>query len=160
MRKLIFVILLAVSLPFAAAAQNKESRGHGYVFAALGGLNQEAATIHVGGGGDRLVYKGLGVGGEVGYLRFIEEGQGLGVLSPNVSYHFTNATRSGKFAPFVTSGYSLLFAGGVASAVNFGGGMNWWFKDRVGLRLEFRDHVVIASSAPHLYGVRIGLAFR
>ncbi|MCI0387588.1 MAG: hypothetical protein MOB07_02290 [Acidobacteria bacterium] len=161
MRRLIFVILLAGLLPFAAPAQTKERRGQGYVFVAPGSFAQEVATLHIGGGGEGLVYKGLGVGGEIGYLGIIGElGEGFGVLSPNVSYHFTNATRSGKFAPFVTSGYSLLFGEGVASAVNLGGGMHWWFKDRVGLRLEFRDHVIVTDGAPHLFGIRFGVAFR
>ena len=161
MRKLIFVILLAVLSPLAAAAQSKEYRGQGYVFIAPGMIDGEVATLHVGGGGEGLFYKILGVGAEIGYLGTIRElGNGIGVLSPNVSFHFTNATRSGKFAPFVTSGYSLLFGDGVASAVNIGGGMNWWFKERVGLRLEIRDHLVVTGGVPHLFGVRIGLAFR
>src|SRR5262245_22342568 len=161
MRKLIFVILLAVSLPFAAAAQNKEYRGQGYVFVAPGIFAEEYKTLHVGAGGEGLVYKGLGVGAEIGYLGFTDDlGEGFGVLSPNVSYHFTNATRSRKFAPFVTSGFSLLFRGSAAPAVNIGGGMNWWFKERVGLRVEFRDHVVVTDGSPHFFGVRIGLAFR
>jgi hypothetical protein len=161
MRKLTFVILLAVLLPLAAAAQYKERRGQGYVFVAPGMIDGEVATLHVGGGGEGLFYKGLGVGAEIGYLGIIRQlGNGVGVLSPNVSYHFTNATKSGKFAPFVTTGYSLLFRDGVASAVNIGGGMNWWFKERVGLRVEFRDHALVTGGAQHLFGVRIGLAFR
>ncbi len=162
MRKLLFVILLAVLLPFSAAAQNKDYRGQGYVFVAPGVFGRELATLHIGGGGERLFYNWLGVGAEIGYLGFIEDlGEGFGVLSPNVSYNFTNATRSGKFTPFVTTGYSLLFRGGAAaSAINFGGGMNWWFKERIGLRIEFRDHVIIDGGTPHFMGVRIGLAFR
>lgn len=66
MSKLIFVILMAVLLPFAAAAQNKEYRGQGYVFVAPGTASEIGATLHIGGGGEGLIYKGLGVGGEVG----------------------------------------------------------------------------------------------
>lgn len=61
--------------------------------------------------------------------------------------------------PFVTGGYSLRIRAGVASAFNFGGGVNYWFKDRVGLRLEFRDHIS-HSDLNYFYGFRIGLAFR
>src|SRR5262245_48266084 len=161
MRKLIFVILLAVLLPFAAAAQNKERRGQGYVFVAPGIFAEEYGTLHIGGGGEGVSYKGLGVGAEIGYLGFTDDlGEGFGVFSPNVSYHFTNGARSGKFAPFVTSGFSLLFRGRAEPAVNIGGGMNWWFKDRIGLRLEVRDHVIVTDRSPHFLGVRIGLAFR
>lgn len=161
MSKLIFVILLVVLLPFAAAAQSKERRGQGYVFVAPGTTSEGGATLHIGGGGEGLVYKGLGVGGEIGYLGAAQNlSGGIGVLSPNVSYHFRNASRSGKFVPFVTSGYSLLFPSDAVHAVNVGGGMNWWFKDRVGLRLELRDHIIPNSQSLHIIGLRIGLAFR
>jgi hypothetical protein len=155
MSKLIFAILLAVLLPFAASAQSKEWRGQGYVFVAPTNSTAVGFGLHVGGGGEGLVYKGLGVGGEIGY--FVDD---AGILSSNVSYHFTKASKSGKFAPFVTSGYSLVFPSDAVHAFNVGGGMNWWFKDRIGLRLEFRDHIPIQSGSSHLYGVRIGLAFR
>jgi hypothetical protein len=161
MRKLIFAILLAVLLPLAAAAQGKEHGGQGYGFVAPGSTSEGGSTLHFGVGGEGLVYKGLGVGGEIGYLGATRElREGFGVLSPNVSYHFLNATKSGKVAPFVTGGYSLLFRSGVAHAANFGGGVNYWFKDRVGLRLEFRDHIVAHSDLGHFFGFRIGLAFR
>jgi hypothetical protein len=101
------------------------------------------------------------VGGEIGFLGAVGGfGQGVGVLSPNVSYNFLNASRSGKFVPFATGGYSMFFRSGALNAVNFGGGMNWWFKDRLGLRLELRDHILREYSSYHLVGFRIGLAFR
>src|SRR5262245_60231365 len=113
MSKLIFVILLAGLLPFAAAAQSKERRGQGYFFVAPGTTSEGGATLHIGGGGEGLVYKGLGVGGEIGYLGAARDlSGGIGIISPNVSYNFRNASKSGKFVPFVTGGYSLLFTGG------------------------------------------------
>jgi hypothetical protein len=161
MSKMIFAILLAVLLPFAASAQSKERRGQGYVFVAPTTTTEGGSGLHIGGGGEGLVYKGLGVGGEVGYLGAARDlSQGIGILSPNVSYHFTKASKSGKFAPFVTGGYTLLIGSDAAHAVNFGGGMNWWFKDRIGLRLEFRDHVPVQFGSVHIFSVRIGLAFR
>ena len=161
MSKLIFVILLAVLLPFAAAAQSKEWRGQGYVFVAPTSTTGRGFGLHIGGGGEGLVYKGLGVGGEIGYLGSADGlRDGIGILSTNISYHFTKATKSRKFAPFVTSGYSMLFRGSAVNAVNIGGGANWWFKDRIGLRLELRDHIPLQSASFHFFGVRIGLAFR
>lgn len=161
MRKLIFAILLAVLLPLAAAAQGKEHSGQGYAFVAPGSTSEGGSTLHFGVGVEGLVYKGLGVGGEIGYLGATRKlSEGFGVFSPNVSYHFLNATKSGKLVPFVTGGYSLLFRSDVAHAGNFGGGVNYWFKDRIGARLEFRDHVVGHSGLGHFFGFRIGLAFR
>src|SRR5262249_9206226 len=108
MRKLIFMIPLAVLLPIAATAQSNDRRGQAYVFVAPGTTSEGGATLHIGAGGGGLVYKGLGVGGEIGYLGAAGGfREGIGVLSPKVSYNFLNASRSGKFAPFVTGGYSL-----------------------------------------------------
>jgi hypothetical protein len=161
MSKLIFVILLAVLLPFAAAAQTKERRGQGYVFVAPTSTTEEGFGLHIGVGGEGLVYKGLGVGGEIGYLGSADGlRDGIGVLSTNISYHFTKATKSRKFAPFVTSGYSMLVRRSAINSVNIGGGANWWFKDRIGLRLELRDHIPLRFESVHFFGVRIGLAFR
>ena len=161
MRKPFFVILLVVLLHFAAAAQGKDRRGQGYFFVAPTTTTAGGFGLHVGGGGEGLVYEGLGVGGEIGYLGAAQElSQGIGVLSPNVSYNFTKASKSGKFAPFVTGGYSLLIGSDAVHALNVGGGANWWFKDRLGLRLEFRDHVALRFGSTHIFGVRIGLAFR
>jgi hypothetical protein len=161
MSKLIFVILLAVLLPFAAAAQSKERRGQGYVFVAPTSTTEGDFGLHIGGGGEGLVYKGLGVGGEIGYLGLADGlSDGICILSTNISYHFTKATKSRKFAPFVTSGHSILFRGSALNAVNIGGGANWWFKDRIGLRLELRDQLPLQLASVHFFGVRIGLAFR
>ena len=161
MRKLFFVILLIVLLPFASAAQSEERRGQGYFFVAPTTTTEGGFGLHIGGGGEGLVYRGLGVGGEIGYLGAAQElSQGIGVLSPNVSYNFMKASKSGKFAPFVTGGYSLLIGSDAVHAFNVGGGVNWWFKDRLGLRLEFRDHVAVQFGSAQFFGVRIELAFR
>jgi hypothetical protein len=161
MRKPFFVILLVVLLPLAAAAQSKDRRGQGYFFVAPTTTTAGGFGLHIGGGGEGLLYKGLGVGGEIGYLGASQElSRGIGVLSPNVSYNFTKASKSGKFAPFVTGGYTLLVGSDALHAVNAGGGVNWWFKDHLGLRLEFRDHVALQFGSAHIFGVRIGLAFR
>jgi hypothetical protein len=79
----------------------------------------------------------------------------VGILSFNGSYHFG---RSQKLSSFVSGGYSIGIREGHISLANFGGGTNYWFRDRVGLRLEFRDHVD-RDHNQYLSG-RIGLAFR
>jgi hypothetical protein len=161
MRKPFSVILLVVLLPLAAAAQSKDHHGQGYFFVAPTTTSAGGFGLHIGGGGEGLVYEGLGVGGEIGYLGAARQlSQGIGILSPNVSYNFTKASKAGKFVPFVTGGYSLLIGSDAVHALNVGGGMNWWFKDRLGLRLEFRDHVALQFGSPHIFGVRVGLAFR
>jgi hypothetical protein len=62
-------------------------------------------------------------------------------------------------------GYGYIFAApGVASGgsatLHIGGGINYWFKKRVGLRFEIRDHVFPQDGAAHLLNGRVGLTFR
>lgn len=145
----------------AAAPAFGQGKGHGYVFAAPGGVSgdgQTSAALHLGAGGEALVHRGLGVGAEIGYLANPRLLAGAGLLSVNGSYHFASGQPAAKAVPFITGGYSLGFRSGVANLVNVGGGVNYWFKDQLGLRVEFRDHLY--ASEVHLWSFRFGLAFR
>jgi hypothetical protein len=129
--------------------------GQGYLFFGPG----NARALHLGGGGEGLVYKGLGLGGELGYAfprgAF---GGGIGLLSANASYHF-NVRSHWKIHPFVTGGYTLAVRSGTANLVNLGGGLTYWMSDRVGLRVEYREYVPTAWRGD-LREVRFGLALR
>jgi hypothetical protein len=156
-------IFCSALLATLAIAQTTEHRGQGYLFVAPGGVapNGSTATLHFGVGGEGLLHKGLGVGGEIGYLTPARSfDSGFGIFSANGSYHFTQATASGKVVPFVTGGYSLFFRDGHANGFNAGGGVNYWFRERLGVRLEFRDQVVTEGREVHYLGFRVGLAFR
>jgi hypothetical protein len=162
MRKIILgVLFLIIASGVALAQSSNQRRAWGYVFAGAGGATGSGSEglFTVGAGGEGLVYKGLGFGAEVGYLApFRGAGNGFGILSTDASYHFDRG--SSKLVPFVTGGYSLAFRGGAASSGgNFGGGVQYWMKDHLGLRLEFRDHV-FSSDSPHEYQFRVGLSFR
>jgi hypothetical protein len=164
MRSIRFSILILTTCLAPGWGQN-ETRysGHAYLFGAPGGISGESdRTLHFGGGAEGLVFKGLAVGGELGYLTPVEcPGCGIGMLSANGSYHFVARTPGRKVVPFVTAGYTLAFRNGLANMYNFGGGVQYWFSRRVGLRAEVRDHVSTCSSYTiHLWGVRFGLAFR
>jgi len=161
MRKLFVLILLMGSLPALALAQSQsERRAWGYGFVGVGGNtgSNSGARFTAGGGGEALFYRGLGVGGEVGYLSSSNNfGNGIGIGSVDLAYHFN---RAGKVAPFVTGGASAAFAGGGASGGgNFGGGIQYWPQEHVGMRFEVRDHV-FASDSPHLFTFRVGVTFR
>jgi len=56
------------------------------------------------------------------------------------------------------------FPVGPANLFNFGSGIHYWLLNRVGLRLEFRDHVhhvyTYRGFTNHYCGLRIGLTFR
>jgi hypothetical protein len=168
MRQFTKVLLLLIGLSCGVAAQTvlppaqaaKEHNGHGYFFVAPGGTSEGgSATLHIGGGGEGVFKNGLGVGAELGYLTAPEDFRsGFGIFSVNGAYHFRTG---GKVVPFVTGGYSGFFAnGGYGNGVNFGGGVNYWFKERVGLRFEFRDHVPAHSDLAHFLNVRFGVTFR
>jgi hypothetical protein len=148
----------AESSPSQQAAQ--EHHGQGYGFFAPGAIVDEGyslSTAHFGAGGEHLLYKGLGVGGEIGYLApWRDFSLGIGILSVDGSYHFT---RTNKVSPFVTGGYSMAFREGHINLINFGGGVNYWFHDRMGIRLEFRDHISSQYNIHYLSG-RIGFSFR
>jgi hypothetical protein len=160
MRKLFVIILLMTAIPAAFGQSQGERRGWGYAFAGVGGNtgSDSGARFTAGGGGEVLFFRGLGIGGELGYLSSPERvGNGLGIGSVDLVYHFN---RSGKIAPFVTGGASVAFAdGGRAGGGNVGGGIQYWPKDRVGLRFEVRDHG-FSSDSPHLFTFRVGVTFR
>ncbi|MBS1791233.1 MAG: hypothetical protein JST85_26210 [Acidobacteria bacterium] len=169
MRQITVILFILISLSFAVAAQTAlpkakqttNGHSHGYVFAAPGGTSGGGGgTLHIGGGGDGVFSNGVGIGAEVGYIAPFEYlGDGLGTFSVNGSYHMKSG-KSEKLVPFVTGGYTGFFRGGYANGVNFGGGVNYWFKPRLGLRIEFRDNVFLQEGSAHFLNVRVGLAFR
>ncbi|HSB10889.1 MAG TPA: hypothetical protein VLM38_15490 [Blastocatellia bacterium] len=165
MRRIIIGLIFLTLAHAVALAQTSSSspRGWGYFVGGVGataGNGSSTATFQVAGGGEGLLYKGLGLGAEVGYLAPFEgPGEGFGILSVNPSYHFRNASSSGRVVPFVTGGFSLGFRSGTAGGGNFGGGVQYWMKDHVGLRVEFRDHI-FSSDTPHFFQFRVGLSFR
>lgn len=148
----------------ARQGQDPGHRVQGYVFFGPGetvasGYHQGKA--HLGAGVEALAYKGLGVGTELGYYTpWKDWGAGIGILSLNGSYHFR---RDQKVSPFLTGGLSLGFAIGHVDPpyTNFGGGVNYWFRNGAGIRLEFRDHLNRRSWGDwHYLSARIGFAFR
>lgn len=141
-----------------AGAQNTR----GYVFAAPGQLSAGGSqrNYRVGGGVEQLLDHGIGAGAELGAVipgRDVAHNS-VGIFSANGYYHFQ---RDRKLDPFATAGYSLLFRNFTANMFNYGGGLNYWFQDNLGLRLEFRDHVRSGvTPAAHYWGIGIGLTFR
>ena len=161
MYKFFLVALVSLGLAFSVAAQTStEKRGYGYVYA--GPLGSEAgAGFTAGGGGDGLIYHGLSLGGDFTLLSPGSRwGRSFGAVAVNGGYHFTQADSSGKFVPFVTAGPMAFFGDGVGYGFNAGGGVNYWFKERLGARFEFRAHTPVNTDLQTMYGFRIGLTFR
>ncbi len=170
MKKLMATAALLLVVPMFASAQNTEHKyhGEGYVFIGLGSGTDNPAFEHVGGGGEVLLLKGLGVSGELGAMG--RPGEGVGVFSIDPSYHFLHAFSNSKIVPFVEGGYTRTFGNSgftlTDNLFNFGGGIHYWVFNRVGMRLEFRDYVAHVSlplgggRTDQYWGLRIGLAIR
>jgi hypothetical protein len=153
--------LLALAPMAAPAADSEEPyRDDGSLFYGPGRAPGGGSLQQIGVGGEGFLYRGLGVGADIGY-QFPSEGfsYGIGLLSVNGSYHL-NRTRHAKLSPFVTGGYTLAFRGGHANLANFGGGVTWWMADHAGLRLEFRDYIWTCCNSEHSPSVLVGISFR
>ena len=157
------LVVLLLAAPTLSMAQ----RSHGYLFAAPGALTASilgargsTATLHLGAGGEGIFGKGIGLGAEAGAL--LPEGQVeavVGLGSVNGYYHFVHSEQ--KADPFVTGGYTVGFRGATVNLFNFGGGVNYWFISRLGVKVEVRDHLwTPANATVHAWGVRLGLTFR
>ena len=151
-------LLLSFSMAAPAFAQPAD-RTHGYVFAAFGNETRSSAYFHPGIGGDWVFGNGFGIGGEVGAVIARRRGTpNLALLSGNGSYHIR--IDNAAVDPFGTLGISMVTTGGSSDVMwNWGGGVNWWWRPRLGLRLEFRDHVWSRASR-HLVEFRFGVSFR
>jgi hypothetical protein len=140
---------------WSCAAAVAQPSSNVYLVAGAGARDAKAIS-EAALGGEWVIGKGVGLGGEVGAVLGHES---FGFLSPNGSYHFMH---QGRFDPFVTAGYTFGFSvfGGVGSAFNAGGGINFWLWRRLGLRTELRDIVVPGNASPNFWVFRGGLAFR
>jgi hypothetical protein len=157
------LIILTPALSYAQAPTQKERTSYGYAFTGLLiASNGGDSGVQAGIGGEGIIHKGFGIGGEIGYFRNIRFGNndGLGLLSVNTSYHFLNVSKSRRLVPFATGGFSVFFRGGAVIGGNFGGGITYWFKDRLGVRLEVRDQIPAYSGIGHFPSFRAALTFR
>jgi hypothetical protein len=120
-------------------------------------------AVHAAGGGEFLVGGRVGAGGEFGMLGWSHGA--MFVTSANAAFHFVPRGATpvpSRISPFASGGYTRFSSGeGVFDAWNVGAGADVWLKPRVGLRLEFRDHVRPDSrGAVHYWAFRGGVVFR
>ena len=160
-RVALITVCLLGSSTMVSAQEGGLPRGLGYVFVAPGfiaGDGTPGGTVQSGVGGEFRIYKGLAVGAELSGVGAIGESfDDVGLFSLNGYYHLPNASRSTKVIPFITAGYT---GAGVEPWFNVGGGADYWFKNRLGLRVEFRDQIDANHSNPmHYAGMRVGLVW-
>jgi hypothetical protein len=154
---------LALLSDSAPGQERSKPRASGFAFVAPGERHDTgSSTLQVGGGGEGYVYRGLGFGGDIGGLYSHSRtgvGQWTGMISLNALYNFNSADKS-KLSPFMIGGVTLIPAFDVGGGFNFGGGLQYWFHDQIGLRIEFRDHVLTGMRYHHYPQARIAIAFR
>jgi hypothetical protein len=152
-----WLLLLALAFPLALSAQVS----NGYVTAGLGHYEGKTNS-QFALGGEWVPGKRFGVGGEVGVLAGHTS---LIFASVDGYFHFPTAAASRKLDPFVLAGFgggSQGLRAGDGVLLNFGGGINYWFRPRLGLRMEVRDMVApnpSRLSSDQFFGFRVGLAF-
>jgi hypothetical protein len=149
------------SLAHAQQGQSNSAKAWGYFFGAPGAAivdgGESEPILHFGGGVEGLVNGGFGIGAEIGYLApFDGLGDGIGAFSIGPLFAFG---REKQTAPFLTGGYTLFFRSGTASGVFFGGGVNHWLGERIGIRIEGRDQVMVEYN-DHLIEVRFALLIK
>ena len=142
-----------------ALAAHAEAQGLAHVGGGLAGVSgffaDRADSFHIGGGGEVVVDDRLGFGVEIGLFDRSVIGAG------NVTVHLGKLSAS-KVSPFISGGYSYFGLGdGSFSAFHAGAGLHYWAADRVGLRVEFRDHFRPDDRGTVQYwSIRAGVAFR
>ena len=148
------VMLLALT----AAGYGQERRGWGYGFAGAG-VSSQGSSLHLGGGGELLIAGGFGFGAEAAHFgsTSLFGDNSVGMVSANLGYHFGGRNLSRKLVPFVTGGLSV--ANARSGGGNLGFGIHYWMHERVGMRLEFREHI-FSSDSPFRPAFRIGISFR
>lgn len=112
-----------------------------------------------GFGGDYMVWKGIGFGGDATYaFPRREPSDGLGLAAVHGSYHYVNQYNPKKLVPFANAGYTLAFRSGTANFAHIGAGIIYWFNDDIGFRFEWRN--TFNTSERYLSGIRLGVTFR
>ena len=133
---------LGLSLIFLTAG-HADAQVLGYGVGGLGGVSgffNVSPAFQASGGIEALFRGRLGVGAEVGV--FGNASSLLYMFSPGVVYHVVPSRIGNRVSPFVTGGRSAFGESDVIFGTwNVGAGVDLWARDRVGVRLEVRDHI-------------------
>ena len=170
--------LLAV-FPAPGWAQ-KTDKYYGEAYAFYGRRNSQPGTSVGGGGGDVLVYRGIGVGGDI-VTTLANPDDKVTIYSVGGSYHFLCCRYKRKFEPFAGAGYSYLSGdinhhgrdypwdpGNDRTGPYFNQGFIAWPLKHLGVRVELREYRMFVSYGAlenvipggHVIEVRIGPTLR
>lgn len=106
-------------------------------------------------GGSWSIAPRVAANAEIGGIN--KHGSGM-IGSGNLSFHFKQDPMG--FDPFLTGGFSYVrMYSRNGYYVNLGGGANYWFRPRVGLRAEFRAYPG-GGDLNSFSEIRFGVSFR
>jgi hypothetical protein len=158
---------MAFAALLTAGARTADAQALGYGVAGLGvrtgGFLGSIGGGHVAGGGELLSKGRAGIAGEVGLLG--NSSSVLTTVSVGGVWHVVPMSTKHRPAPYLTSGFSVLanHDGGFATW-NIGGGVDVWTGERMGIRLDVRDHLRPLrrhfGGTAHYWTVGAGVVFR
>ena len=143
--------VLVLPMMLLPCSSNAQGRSHGYVSLGAGATDTDWGV-------DWLIpTTPIGIGAEMGVGNLL-------VLSFSGSYHPLAHRAPRKLDPFATVGFmTMTDLNYDAVGVNVGGGVTYWPRKRVGLRLDcfsfLATHDNIRLEDRHHWGVRAGVAF-
>ena len=158
MSRTMISLVLLIGLPTLGAGQSLDDRSQYYAFVAPGAfISEGAATMEFGGGAEWFVSDVLAMGVDGSIMLYPECFNCGGYLLGSVNGSYYPVTSS-KLSPFVTAGIGWAAGEARVTLLNFGGGVNYWFRPGLGLRVEVRDHVD-TDFAVHNISLRVGFTF-
>ena len=160
--RLTAALTLAMSISgflLGASTAHAQVAAEGHAVLAVGGYSNQYASgsdVEIAAGGEVLFARRVGVSAEVGRAAF------GGRASLDGTVHFPHGERA-KLEPFVQVGltrstgeYSNVYHGW-----NVGGGVSYWVRPRLGLRVEFVEIVQhLHTWTEQLHLARFGITFR
>jgi hypothetical protein len=168
-------VVCAVALGISCSRSADAQSLSGNVFAGAGVFKcceGHTGAWQVGGGVDIPVVAGVSVSGDFGLVGptgdgIVRERSGYAsfgngrLLSFNASYRF-NRHDAHQPWPFLTGGTGVMFGrrDAIVGGLNVGGGIDWWLRERRGVRVEVRDQLLEEFDGSHLVTLRVGFIFR
>ncbi|MGD8331145.1 MAG: hypothetical protein PVJ49_17075 [Acidobacteriota bacterium] len=143
--KKISVVLFVCGLVFASPAFAQEEGGwnkRSFAFGGGGGFTasySDSTFFHVGGGFETISPVGVGFVVDFGYQGFTGNHRVFGVVSVSPALVYEIPLR-GKVRPYARAGLGIIANGSGSEGLwNIGGGVNYWFRERAGIKVEVRD---------------------
>ena len=161
MKKAIFAVFLTLLFASPALAQDRSGADKRVFFFGAPGVltGTDTTTVHFGGGTEVVWSNGLGFAFDAGYLAEPAYfSSGAMSFSPAMLYQFPI---DGPVKPYVRGGGTMIvgtFGGDLLWTI--GGGINYFFKDNMALKVEVRDSFHSYDPGGGLVDVLIGLSFR